>query len=746
MKYTVAVRALCEFTAKRGDLDLRFTPSPTAQEGIAGHLLVASRRGDAYESEISLSGEHKHLLVRGRADGFDASMNRLEEVKTFRGSLDHQPDNHRHLHWAQLMVYGWLLCQARGLDEVELALVYVDIGTQNETVLRQPCTAEALRQHFETQCERFLDWADQELAHRAARDWALTALPFPHAGFRTGQRALAEAVYKANSAGRCLMVQAPTGIGKTIGTVFPLLKACPVHKLDKVFFLTAKTSGRGVALNALALIKHSAPALPLRVIELVAKEKSCEHPDKACHGASCPLAQGFYDRLPQARQAAAAAGTLDKATLRGVALAHQVCPYYLGQEMVKWSDAVVGDYNHYFDLNAMLHGMTVGQSWRVSVLVDEAHNLVERARKMYTAELDQASLGAARRSASGPVKKALDRLHKGWKAAHQGQTEDYQVRAALPEAFMFKLQQATNAITEHLSEHPTLVDEALQNFYFEALHFTRLSESFGEHSLFDITRRGKQSTLCLRNVVPASFLRPRFANAHSVTLFSATLRPQQFYGDLLGLPDNTAWIDVDSPFSHEQLSVRVATNISTRYQHRQASLPRVVEVMASQYEQQPGNYLAFFSSFDYLEEVAALWAARMPQVTTWKQSRRMSEGDQAQFLARFTEGGQGMGFAVLGGSFAEGIDLTGQRLIGAFIATLGLPQVNAVNEQIRQRMHGIFGDGYAYTYLYPGLQKVVQAAGRVIRTQTDRGVVHLMDDRFGRPEVRGLLPDWWRVS
>ncbi|MBC7699134.1 helicase C-terminal domain-containing protein, partial [Aquabacterium sp.] len=674
MKYTVAVRALCEFTAKQGDLDLRFTPSPTAQEGMAGHLLVASRRGASYESEVTLNGEHKHLLVRGRADGYDATLNRLEEIKTFRGRLDRQPDNHRHLHWAQLQVYGWLLCQARGLSEVELALVYFDIGSQDETVLRQHCTAVALQQHFEAQCERFLDWADQELAHRAARDWALTALPFPHAEFRTGQRALAEAVYKANSAGRCLMVQAPTGIGKTIGTVFPLLKACPTQKLEKVFFLTAKTSGRGVAMNALDLIKRSAPALPLRVIELVAKDKACEHPDKACHGASCPLAQGFYDRLPQARSAAAAAGSLDKATLRSVALAHQVCPYYLGQEMVKWSDAVVGDYNHYFDLNAMLHGMTVGQPWRVSVLVDEAHNLVERARKMYTASLDQTSLGAARRSAPALVKKALDRLHKSWKATHQGQLDDYQVHAQVPEAFMFKLQQATNAITEHLSEHPTLVDEALQNFYFEALHFTRLSESFGEHSLFDITKSGKQSTLCIRNVVPASFLRPRFATAHSVTLFSATLRPQQFYGDLLGLPDNTAWIDVDSPFSHEQLSVQVAAHISTRYQHRQASLGPVVDVMARQYEQQPGNYLAFFSSFDYLEQALARLQTRHPSLPVWAQQRQMNEAARQAFLQQFDAKGQGIGFAVLGGVFGEGIDLPGKRLIGAFIATLGLPQ------------------------------------------------------------------------
>jgi DNA excision repair protein ERCC-2 len=749
MKYTVAVRTLCEFTAKQGDLDLRFTPSPSAQEGMAGHALVASRRGESHQTEVSLAGEFHDLCVRGRADGYDPTLNRLEEVKTFKGRLDSQPANHRHLHWAQLQVYGHLLCQQRQLPEVELALVYFDIGTQQETVLLQRCTASMLQQHFNDQCERFLDWAKRELAHRALRDVGLTALRFPHASFRTGQRQLAEAVYKANSAARCLMAQAPTGIGKTVGTLFPLLKACPTQTLDKVFFLAAKTSGRAVALEALDLIRRDEPAPPLRVIELVARDKACEHPDKACHGQSCPLAQGFYDRLPSARSAALALPTMDKTALRTVALAHQVCPYYLAQELVKWSDVVVGDYNYYFDLNALLYSLTTGQQWRVSVLVDEAHNLVERARKMYSAELDQGSLSAARHVAPALLKKALDRIHRSWNALiTKAQTEAYQVHADVPEALMAALQNGIRAITEYSVDHPTAIEGALQAFYFDALHFTRLHESFGDHTLFDVAKVGKWTTLCLRNVVPATFLRQRFAAARSVTLFSATLQPQRFYGDLLGLPDNTAWIDVTSPFTEDQLAVRVSHDISTRFQHRQSSLPKVVDVMVRQYTQQPGNYLAFFSSFDYLEEAARLWAERMPQTPTWKQSRRMLESDQAQFLAQFTEGGRGVGFAVLGGSFAEGIDLAGSRLIGAFIATLGLPQVNAVNEQIRQRMAEVFGkhEGYAYTYLYPGLQKVVQAAGRVIRTPSDRGVVHLMDDRFSQAQVRGLLPGWWRMG
>ena len=301
LRYVVAVRTLCEFTAKQGDLDLRFTPSPSAREGMVGHALVASRRSKTYQSELSLTGDYQDLTVRGRADGYDSDNRQLEEVKTFRGELAAMPDNHRQLHWAQLKVYGWLLCQKLELAGVRLALVYFNIDSQQETVLDELATADSLRQHFEQQCEKFLAWARQEAAHRMARDAALQALAFPHEAFRPGQRELAEAVYKAASRSRCLMAQAPTGIGKTIATVFPLLKAVPGQALDKVFFLAAKTSGRGLALDALALIKKSAPALTLRVVELVARDKACEHPDKACHGESCPLARGFYDRLPRLR-------------------------------------------------------------------------------------------------------------------------------------------------------------------------------------------------------------------------------------------------------------------------------------------------------------------------------------------------------------------------------------------------------------------------------------------------------------
>jgi Rad3-related DNA helicase len=749
-RYLVAVRALCEFTAKAGDLDLRFTPSPTAQEGIAGHRSVAARRGPGYQTEVSLAGEYQHLKVRGRADGYDSALNQLEEIKTYRGELSAMPDNHRQLHWAQVKVYGWLLCQQLQLDEVNLALVYFNIVTEQETLIRERFTAPILQAFFQQHCAIFLQWAEQELLHSSERNQQLNQLKFPHASFRTGQRHLAESVYKAVSTGRCLMAQAPTGIGKTIGTLFPMLKAAPTQKLDKVFFLTAKTPGRKLALDALTVIRTGAPELKLRVLELVARDKACEHPDKACNGDSCPLAKGFYDRLPAARSAALSAPWLDQTGMRDVALAHEVCPYYLSQEIARWADVVIADYNYYFDLSGLLFGLSQFNQWRVAVLVDEAHNMVERARQMYSASLDQQNLSALRQTAPEALQKTLQRLNRAWNALHKEQVAPYQAYPETPGKFLHALNLCVSAMGDYFNDQPHALNGALQSFYFEAIAFVRIAELFDEHFVFDISKRAlsskrSHSRLCLRNVVPARFIQPRLTAARSSVLFSATLSPRHYYADLLGLPADTAWIDVESPFSREQLDVKIISRISTRFTHRQASLAPIVELLAEQFQARPGNYLAFFSSFDYQQQVADLMQQNHPHIPLWQQARGMSESDRQGFLDRFTLDSQGIGFAVLGGAFGEGIDLPGARLIGAFIATLGLAQLNPVNEQLKQRMAVLFGAGYDYTYLFPGVQKVVQAAGRVIRGQQDRGVVMLIDDRFAEAKVRQLLPRWWQL-
>jgi Rad3-related DNA helicase len=519
----------------------------------------------------------------------------------------------------------------------------------------------------------------------------------------------------------------------------------PADGLDRLFYLSAKTPGRRLALDALEHIDRNSPERPLRVLELVARDKACENPDKECNGDSCPLARGFYDRLAAARAAAVQHGVLDQPALREIALAHGICPYYLGQELMRWSDVVVGDYNYYFDSSAPLYALTGTNQWKVGILVDEAHNLIERARKMYSASLERATLEAVRFGAPMMLKGVLDRVARAWDTMLEGQSAVYGAYDEVPEGFLGTLERSVAAITELVAERPEMLATEVEEFYFEAMRFCTLAASLDSDTLFDISK-AEQSTLCLRNVIPRRFLAPRWSAAHAAVLFSATLSPPEFHLDVLGLPAQSRRIDVQSPFRAEQLSVRVVRSISTRWRDRAASVQPIVRLMGSQFEAQPGNYLAFFSSFDYLQQVATRFAQQSPNTPIWLQERGMSESERTGFLQRFAPDGRGIGFAVLGGAFGEGIDLPGTRLIGAFIATLGMPQVSAVNEEMQRRMEARFGAGYAYTYLYPGLQKVVQAAGRVIRTTEDRGAVYLMDERFAQNNVRRLLPRWWQVE
>ncbi len=410
--------------------------------------------------------------------------------------------------------------------------------------------------------------------------------------------------------------------------------------------------------------------------------------------------------------------------------------------------------NYYYDQSAMLYSLTTQQQWRTAVLVDEAHNLVERARGMYSASLDQIRFRTTKKQAPTALKKPLETVNRAWNALNREQPEgeDFVIQPDLPEDFGHSLQLATAAITDYLTEHPFALDSDLTQFYFDALQFLRVAELFDEQRfLCDVEwhspKRGRKGTVVsLRNLIPAEQLKPRFEAAHSTTLFSATLKPARYYRDLLGLPANTVAMEMASPFSSDQLAIHIARDISTRYRDRAESIEPIARLIHQQYQEIPGNYLAFFSSYQYLQQVLEKVQAAYPTLPVWVQDRRMSENARQAFLDNFMENGQGVGFAVLGGVFGEGVDLPGNRLIGAFIATLGLPQVNPVNEALKQRLDEQFGQGYNDTYLYPGLRKVVQAAGRVIRSERDRGVIHLIDDRFRWKRVQDLLPTWWPTT
>ncbi|MCL7942412.1 ATP-dependent DNA helicase [Marinobacter sp. ATCH36] len=747
----VAVRTLCEFAARKGDLDLRYTPAPTSEEGIAGHGAVQARRGPRYQSEIALAGQCGKLMVSGRADGYDPVAGRLEEIKTHRGDLSQVREAQRNLHRAQLRVYGALLCRQEKLNTLDLALIYYDVGKDKETAITETASADELWHELEQLCAIYSGWAKQEATHRQDRDQALSRLTFPFPEFRPRQRALAETVYKNTIRNRTLLLEAPTGLGKTLGTLFPALMAMPAAGQDRLFYLTSRNTARQLAVDAVHLLREKQPgALPLRTLELVAKDHACEHPDKACHGDACPLARGFFDRLPEARaDAANTTGALTQPVLASIAGRHGICPYFLAQEMARWSDVVVADVNRMFDQSALLHALIRQNDWKASLLIDEAHNLVDRARGMYSVELSQARLLRVRKSAPKALKSRLDGVSRAWQSLIRDHAPDISrepvILDNLPGSLTGALNRLVSAITDYLADYPP--DLALQELMFESLAFTKLADVFGDHSLCELVRPGRgKAQLAIRNLIPADFLGPRFNAADSTLLFSATLSPGIYYRDLLGMPEDTCFQSLPGPFSAEQLSVHFTPQISTRQADRERSLAPIAEIIARQYRERPGNYLAFFSSFAYLNRVRDTLASLAPDIPLRSQQPGMSGEARTAFLEDFQEGNSGVAFAVLGGVFSEGIDLPGDRLIGAFVATLGLPPFDAWHEILRQRLEQRFGAGQAYTYLIPGLQKVAQAAGRVIRTPEDRGVIWLIDDRFLKPDIQQLFPRWWMAD
>jgi len=745
----VAVRTLCEFGARKGDLDFRYTPAPSAEEGIAGHQAIQSRRGYGYKSEYSLTGNCLGLELSGRADGYDPHKGRLEEIKTHRGDLARVRPHQRALHRAQLRAYGALLCRQESRKKLELALIYYDTGKDKETAVVESASADELWQELETLCGIYKAWAEQEAHHREQRDALLSNLTFPFPDFRPRQRQLAETVYKNSMKSGTLLLEASTGLGKTLGTLFPALMAMSAAKQDRLFYLTCRNTARQLALDAVDRLRSAQNELqpwPLRTLELVSKDHACEHPDKACHGDSCPLAKGFFDRLPDARaEAAQTRGILNQEKLATIAAGHGLCPYFLAQEMARWSDLVIGDVNRLFDQSALLHGLIRQNNWKTSVLVDEAHNLVDRGRGMYSVRLEQQQLLKVKKIAPKPVKSALDRTARAWQSLIRDQNADNDQSvflASLPAQLLGALHGMVSTITDYLADHPP--DLALQEVMFESVAFMKLADTFGDHSLCEFQRSGRgRASVSIQNLIPADFLKDRFAAAQSVLLFSATLSPGVYYRDLLGLPEDTRFTSLPGPFSANQLQMQFTPGISTRQTHRQASLQPIADLIARQYWERPGHYLAFFSSFKYAREVNETLAEQAPDIPRRSQQPGMTPEQRREFLAGFQEPQGSVAFAVLGGVFSEGIDLPGDQLIGAFVATLGLPPFDPWHEILKARLQQRFGEGYRYTYLIPGLQKVAQAAGRVVRTPEDRGVIWLIDDRFLQPSVTRLLPRWW---
>ena len=779
--HTISVRDLVEFVLRQGDLggERGFVGSDRALAGIRGHQKIQRSRPTGYLTELpveyKVETEEFTLQIRGRIDGLLITSGQvlLEEIKTIQGTWDHEADP---LHWAQAKFYGFIHAQEHTLKEIKIQLVYLELPAGKVTEFCQTFSFADLSDFFATTTAMYVDWLRERHHWCLARDASTDALAFPFTNYRPGQRELAVSAYRVLANGGRLFLAAPTGIGKTISVLFPAVKALGEGKLERIFYLTARTVGRAIAEKALVDLRRA--GLKLRAVTITAKEKICVRDGKPCDLLTCPLALGYYDRVKPAIREALEREKITRVVLEEVGQKHQVCPFELSLDVSLWVDAIICDYNYVFDPQVYLRRHFAEDGGAYGFLVDEAHNLVDRAREMFSADLDGREILDVKRAvkqASPRCSKALTQLHTAMRKLgnatkpHENSFEAsdpsselnlFPVKTApirseengvstnpeFPDSLIEPLETALDEVENWLVKNqPAEFREALLALYFRLHSFRRTAELYDERFV-TIIESGPAIKVRLFCLDPSLLLRKALARGKAAIFFSATLTPMDYYRTLLGGAPEDPVLQLSSPFPSQNLAVLIQDRIQTHFKGRADSLGDVVEAIGTLVRGRRGNYLVYFPSYQYLNDTLQEFQIRFPPISVLVQRPGMTEPERDAFLAAFSvEHGETLvGFAVLGGIFGEGIDLVGERLIGAVIVGVGLPQLCVERNLIRDYFQQQNAAGFDYAYTFPGMNRVLQAVGRVIRSETDHGVVLLIDARFDELRYRRLFPAWWK--
>ncbi|MBC1765292.1 ATP-dependent DNA helicase [Listeria seeligeri] len=751
----ISVRRLVEFVLRGGSIDSRMTSSDRALEGTKIHQLLQKSAGEEYQAEVSLKLDRTVdgviFSLDGRADGI-INEQTIDEIKTTETVMEEITEDFRPLHWAQLICYGFMLAEKSDLSEVTLQLTYYQVADEEIKQFKRVMSREEMGVFVDDLLSKYAVWAKMSAAWEMKRNKTIQELAFPYDSYRRGQRELSIAVYRTAVSGENLCCEAPTGIGKTMSTLFPAVKAMGEGKTDKIFYFTAKTITRQVAEDALDEMRRK--GLAARSVTITAKDKICFLDERKCEPDHCQFARGYYDRLNEALfDMLGQEEAITRTVVEQYARKYTLCPFELSLDVALFCDAIVCDYNYLFDPVVYLKRFFSEGPGKYTFLVDEVHNLVDRARSMFSATL--------RKSLVMQVKRQLDKkLHKRlWNAVNamnkvmvslnkvlieSGETIHVS-KADLAEWNEFVLK-FTFVAKEWLPQNTQSEAQAdVLELYFESLRYVKIAELYDERYTTQITRTHSDLEIKQLCLDPAFLLSEKLKLGASSVLFSATLRPIDYYTNVLGGEEDTSRMVFSSPFEQQNMHLLVADNISTKYQMRNQSLASVVEALAALIAGKKGNYLFFFPSFQYLQNVYELFREKYPEIVVQKQEGAMDEEQREAFLEAFKAGNPEtlVGFCVLGGVFSEGIDLRGERLIGAAIVGVGLAQLNPESDLIKEYYNETIGQGFDYAYQLPGMNKVLQAVGRVIRGESDRGVVLLIDERFSASRYRTLFPAHW---
>ncbi len=722
------------------------------------HRRIQRQMGSSYQAEVTLRHTvdmgDLELSVEGRADGVMTldGLTVIDEIKGVYQDMDNI-GGPLPVHRAQALCYAYFIGCDRELERVGIQITYCSLRTEEIKRFREDKSFEELQSWFTSLIKEYEKWARFLLTHIRERDESLAALSFPYP-YREGQRELAESVYKAVMQARNLFIQAPTGVGKTLSVVYPTLKAMGYGAGRRLFYLTAKTLTRTAAEDCFSILRGG--GLKFLTVTVTAKEKLCplEKPD--CNPQGCPRAKGHYDRV---NEAVFSLLTSEDAITREVILSYaeryDLCPFEFCLDLAGFADGIICDYNYVFDPNVRLGRFFSDCTGDDPVfLVDEAHNLVDRAREMYSATLVKEEVLAEKRLLKGhsvAVSRCLDRLNRcllGLRKSCEEEESSFRIltEEELPRTELFSLYAELDALLEKEREFDGR-DEVL-DFYFGLRHFLAMSEGMnGCYRIYCGEKEDGTFYLRLFDIDPSCRLAEYMANARCTIFFSATLLPVTYYKKLLSGNTQDYAVYADSPFDSSRRLLLIGPDVSSRYKRRNpAEYRKVVDYILAMAESHIGNYLAFFPSYSYMEEVGNILSEMGDTGFIWKkQESRMSEDEKESFLAQFesVRDSSFVGLCVLGGTFSEGIDLREERLEGAMIVGTGIPQVCLEQEILRGYFDERGEDGFDYAYRVPGMNKVMQAAGRVIRTMTDRGVILLLDDRFLGSREQNLFPREW---
>ena len=750
----ISIRNLVEFIMRHGSIDNRYTSSIKAIEGIRGHQRVQKSYGDNYTAEVplkyTLTYEDLEIMVEGRADGIliEDDKTIIDEIKTTTKDLLLIDENTNPLHWAQAKCYGYIYSMQNELDNIDIQITYYNIDTKSTRILRQSYTLKELEEFFFWLIDEYKSWAQLESDWVNKRNESIKKLKFPFEKYRPGQRELAVRVYKSITDSKKCFAQAPTGTGKTISTLFPAIKAMGEDKTSKIFYLTAKTITREVAQNTISLMRKK--DLKLKAVTITAKEKICKMDEVNCNPEYCPYANGYFDRINNSlKDILAKYNDYSKDNIEKISEEYMLCPFELSLDLTNLSDVIICDYNYVFDPRVYLKRFFDTKTTDYTFLIDEAHNLVDRAREMYSATLNEEKFVKVKKLISKKDKR-ITRVIKEIQSYFEDKLEDL---TTLDENDLVE-SEAPLELCEILSSFIKFVDEylartneeneELMDLYFDVYSFLSISDFYDKNYTTIYTKTFNGMNIKIYCVNPQKVIEEKMKKAKSNIIFSATLIPMDYFMKMYSYDEEDFIINLKSPFDVKNRLLMIGDNVATTYNKRFETSEDIASYIANCVQAKKGNYMVFFPSYKYMELVFEKMKENYPDINTSIQESNMSEEEKEEFLSMFDEDNKEthVGFCVLGGHFSEGIDLTNDKLIGVIIVGVGMPQIGIERDIIKDHMKDS-NKGFDYAYVYPGMIKVIQAAGRCIRTDDDKGVILLLDNRYSQRRYQSLFPYEW---